>query len=245
MFVYLYLPIAVIIALSFNNSDLAALPLKGLTLRWYGAVFHNQQLIDGLWNSLLVGMADVLISVPLGLLLAYAMVREARGRSVNILTAIVTLPMQTPRIVLAVLLLMLFSLAGVRPSLLTVLLGHIVLTLPFVTLIIAARLQGIDRSLEEAAFDLGASHARIWFSILVPLLAPAIIAAALIAFTVSFDEMVLSYFTIGTESTLPVVIWAMLSYGYTQEINAIGAVIISVTLLLISLAQFLRRNERL
>jgi spermidine/putrescine transport system permease protein len=242
IFAYLYLPIAVVILLSFNDSELAALPLQGVTLRWYSRIFHNQQLMSGLWNSLTVALAVVAATVPLGLMLAYAM-REARGRLASALVAIVTMPMQAPRIILAVLLLILFGFIGMRPSLLTVFLGHVVLTLPFAALIIAARLQGIDRSLEEAAYDLGASRRRIWLEVLLPLLWPAVAAAALIAFTISFDEMVVSYFTIGTESTLPIVIWSMVSYSYTQEINAIGTVIIAATLVLIALAQFLQHSR--
>lgn len=244
MFAYLYVPIVVIILLAFNNSDFAVLPLRGVTLRWFAQVFQNQHLMAGLRNSVVVATAVVVISVPLGMILAYFMVRVARGRSAAALTAIVSAPMQTPKIILAMLLLLLFALAGIRPSLVTVTLSHVVLTLPFVTLIIAARLRGIDPAVEEAAYDLGASSLRTWLEVLLPLLAPAVVAAALIAFTISFDEMVVSYFTIGTESTLPVVIWSMVSYGYTQEINATGAIIIAATLVLIAIAQFLQQKEK-
>ena len=242
LFAYLYVPILVVVLLSFNDSELAALPIRGFTLRWFGAVFRNSHLMDGLWNSVIVGVASVAVSVPLGLMLAYAMTRQMGRRAGSALAALVTLPMQTPRIILAVLLLLTFSMAGVRPSLFTVFLSHVVLTLPFVTLIIAARLRGIDPTLEEAAYDLGASRLRIWLEVILPMLGPAVIAAALIAFTISFDEMVVSYFTIGTESTLPVVIWSMVSYGYTQEINAIGSIIIAITLCLIVAAQILQRE---
>ena len=145
---------------------------------------------------------------------AYVMVRRASGGMSSLLLIVITTPMQTPRIILGVLLLLLFSVAGIRPGLITVLLGHVVLTLPFATLIIAARLRGIDTVLEEAALDLGASPLRMWVDILLPLLAPAVVAAGLISFTISFDEMVVSYFTIGTQSTLPIVIWTMVSQGY-------------------------------
>jgi spermidine/putrescine transport system permease protein len=226
MFAYLYVPIVVIVLLSFNSSDLAALPLRGLTLRWYSQIFQNQFMMSGLWNSVVVAAIVVAIAVPLGVMLAYVMVRDARGRAADALAAIISMPLQTPKIILV-----------------TVTLSHVVLTLPFVTLIVAARLRGLDPSLEEAAYDLGASPLRIWLEVLLPLLGPAVIAAALIAFTISFDEMVVSYFTIGTDSTLPVVIWSMVSYGYNQEINAIGAVIIAATLVLISIAQMLQRNK--
>jgi spermidine/putrescine transport system permease protein len=245
MFVYLYAPIVVMVLLAFNDSDLAVLPLQGVTLRWFAKIFRDEHLMEGLRNSIMVAVVAVAIAVPLGLILSYALVRTARGRAAAALGAVVSAPMQTPKIVLATLLLLLFSLAGIRPSLVTVTLSHVVLILPFVTLIIAARLRGIDPSMEEAAADLGASALRTWLSVLLPLLAPAVVAATLIAFTISFDEMVVSYFTIGTESTLPVVIWSMVSYGYSQEINAIGAVIIGTTLVLIAAAQVLQRNQRL
>ena len=244
VFVYLYAPIVVMVLLAFNDSNLAVLPLRGVTLRWFAKIFEDEHLMEGLRNSIMVAVAAVAIAVPLGLILSHALVRKARGRAAGALAAIVSAPMQTPKIVLATLLLLLFSLVGIRPSLVTVTLSHVVLILPFVTLIIAARLRGIDPSMEEAAADLGASVLRTWVSVLLPLLAPAVVAAALLAFTISFDEMVVSYFTIGTESTLPVVIWSMVSYGYSQEINAIGAVIIGTTLVLIAAAQVLQRNQR-
>jgi len=245
LFVYLYLPIFVVLILSFNNSELGAFPLRGFTLRWYVQVFHNEQVIEGLRNSIGVGLVVVAITIPLGLMFAYVLTRQARGTVAAILAGVITAPMQAPRIILAVLLLLLFSLIGVRTNLVTVTLSHVVLTLPFATLIIAARFRNIDRSLEEAASDLGASRWQIWTLILLPMLAPAVMAAGLIAFTISFDEMVVSFFTIGTQSTLPIVIWGMLAQGYTQELNALGALIVTSTLAVIVVAQSLRRKERL
>ena len=239
LYAYLYLPILVMFVLSFNAAELAAFPLRGMTLHWYEEVFRNAHLMAGLRNSLMVGVACVAVSIPLGLMLAYVMVRVAR-RSSGPLSSAIILPILTPRIILGVLLLIFFSFVGLELNLGTVLLGHIVLTLPFATLIIAARLRGIDFALEEAARDLGASPLQTWIHVLVPLLWPAVLAAALIAFTVSFDEMVVSFFTTGVDSTLPVVIWAMLRYGYTQEINAIGALIIASTLIILAFAQRLR-----
>lgn len=239
VYIYLYLPILVMFVLSFNTAELAAFPLQGVTLRWYEDVFKNPQLMAGLRNSLMVSVASVAVSIPLALMLAYVMVRVAR-RSSGPLSAAIILPILTPRIILGVLLLIFFSFVGFDLTLGTVLLGHIVLTLPFATLIIAARLRGIDFTLEEAAGDLGASPLQTWIHVLVPLLWPAVLAAALIAFTVSFDEMVVSFFTTGVDSTLPVVIWAMVRFGYTQEINAIGALIIVSTLIIMAFAQRLR-----
>lgn len=240
LFVYVYLPVVVVIVLGFNSADLAVFPIQGLTLRWFKDLFTDRQIIDGLRNSLVVGFGSVAVAVLLGMMMAYYLARRVSGFAESALSVVVVLPMQTPRIVLGVLLLTFFSLLGVRPSLFTVLLAHIALTLPFATLIILARLRGIDPALEEAALDLGAPRWRIWLEILLPLLAPALLAAALVSFTISFDEMVVSYFTIGNESTLPVVIWSMLSYGYTQKVNALGSLIIVPTLFLLGVAQFLR-----
>lgn len=241
LFAYLYVPIIVIVVLSFNDSDLASFPLHGLTLRWFAQVFRDEQIVEGFRNSAVVGAAAVAITIPLALMFAYVMVRRASGGMSSLLLIVITTPMQTPRIILGVLLLLLFSVAGIRPGLITVLLGHVVLTLPFATLIIAARLRGIDTVLEEAALDLGASPLRMWVDILLPLLAPAVVAAGLISFTISFDEMVVSYFTIGTQSTLPIVIWTMVSQGYSQEINAAGTLVIALTLALITASIGLRR----
>ena len=243
LFAYVYLPVAVIIVLAFSEADLAVFPIQGFSLRWFEALFNDTQVMAGLRNSVLVGLGVVAIAVPLGLMLAYFMVRRAGLRGGDVLSAVVVLPMQTPRIIIGVLLLIFFSILGVRPSLLTVLLGHVALTLPFAALIVAARLRSIDPALEEAAWDLGAPRWRMWLEILLPLLAPAILAAALVTFTISFDEMVVTYFTIGNESTLPVLIWSMLSYGYTQEINSLGALIIVPTLIVLAAAQLLRSNR--
>ena len=244
LYIYLYLPVLVMIVLAFNDSELTALPLRGFTLRWFESLLRDAHLMGGLLNSIVIGIVTVLVSVPLGLMLAYVMVRLVR-RGSGLLTAAIVLPMLTPRIILAVLLLLFFTSLGIRLSLGTVLLGHVVLVLPFTTLIISARLRGLDPALEEAARDLGASKFRVWWEILLPLLWPAVLAASLIAFTVSFDEMVVTFFTTGIESTLPVVIWSMVRHGYTQEINAVGAVIIAVTLVLIAVAHRLRGDTRL
>lgn len=243
LFVYVYLPVGVIVVLAFSDADLAVFPIQSFSTRWFSELFSDAQVIAGLRNSLIVAVGVVALAVPLGLLLAYYLVRRARGRKAAVLSAVAILPMQTPRIIVGVLLLIFFSMVGVRPSLLTVLLSHVALTLPFATLIVAARLRGIDPALEEAAWDLGASRWRVWLDVLLPMLAPAILAATLITFTISFDEMVVSYFTIGNESTLPVLIWSMLSFGYTQKINAIGTLIIVPTLIVLAAAQLLRSNR--
>jgi spermidine/putrescine transport system permease protein len=245
LFLYLYAPIVVIAILALNRSEIASFPMTGITLRWIREALTDPVVQQGIENSLLVAFAVVVMTLPLSLILAHALHRHLSQRGANLLVGLVTMPMQTPRIVLAVLLLLLFSFIGIRPNLGTVVLSHVVLTIPFATLVISARFKSLDRALEEAASDLGASRLQSWVYVLLPLLAPALIAAAMITFTISFDEMVVTYFTIGTQSTLPIVIWGMLSQGYTPELNALGAVITVFTFVLIVAAQLLRGDNSL
>jgi spermidine/putrescine transport system permease protein len=240
LFAYLYLPIVVVMILSVNDSEVAAFPLHGVTFRWFLKVFNNPLIAEGLFNSLSVALVVIVITIPLSLMFAHVLSRETHSGRASALTILVTLPMQTPRIILAVLLLLLFSLLGIKTNLATVTFSHVVLTMPFATLIIAARLRGIERVLEEAAFDLGASRFQTWIHVLIPLLIPAVLAATMITFTISFDEMVVTYFTIGTQSTLPILIWNMLSQGYTPELNAVGALITVSTFVIIAAAQALQ-----
>lgn len=228
VYAYLFLPIAVMAIMSFSTNRFAVFPIPGMTLEWYTAIFENDQVIQGFKNSLIVALFTVLISVTLGVLASLALLRH-RFRGQRLFNPLLVLPMMTPRVILAVALLLFFVEIGVRLSLLTVVIGHVIMTLPFTTLIITARLQSLDPLLDEAAWDLGAS----WFATLrlitLPLLLPAIIAAALITFTISFDDVIVSFFNIGTGATLPVVLWAQIQYGYTQELNAIGTLIMILT----------------
>jgi spermidine/putrescine transport system permease protein len=228
---FLLLPLAVIVAFSFNDSDFPALPIRSLTLKWYARFFESEELVQSLWNSLFVALTTTLLATGFGTLAAIGLARS-RARAQQYLRPILSTPMMTPRLVVGIALLSLYNLLAIDLSLWTVILGHTVVAAPYVTLVVSARLIGLDPRIEEAAFDLGATRARVIIDILLPLLRPAIVGSALIAFTLSFDEVVITFFTTGTENTLPTTIWAMLRFGITPEINAVSTLTMLATVAL-------------
>jgi spermidine/putrescine transport system permease protein len=220
---FLFAPLFVVMLFSFNDSAISRFPLSGFTLRWYGALVANGALHGAIANSLIVAGATVVLAVTLGVLAAVG-IHRAGGRLAAGLRSFSLTPMMVPRLIIGIALLTFYNLVRFELSLATVVLGHVVMTLPYVILIASARLAGFDRSIEEAAWDLGAGTLTVLREITLPFLEPALIAAALMAFTLSFDEVVVTFFTTGRENTLPMVIWSMLRFGLTPEVNAIATI---------------------
>lgn len=242
LYLYMFVPIMVIVALSFSKNEMAVLPIRGFTFDWYVTAFRSENILHGLRTSLTLGAFVIAISVSLGFLSAFALARfKFRGKSA--FTALVSAPAMTPRLVLGVILLSFFGFISVQLSFWTVLIGHVVITLPLTTLVILARLQDIDPALDEAAWDLGAG----WFTrlreITIPLVAPAILAAGLMAFTVSFDDVVVAFFTTAMEPTLPIILYSLVTSGFSQTVNAVGAALMAVTFSMVFGAQFLLRRR--
>jgi spermidine/putrescine transport system permease protein len=238
---FLLLPLIVIVAFSFNDSDFPSLPMRGLTLKWYSRLLHSQDLLAAVWNSVLVALATMLLATTFGTMAAIGLARS--GPQVQkALRPTLSTPMMAPRLVVGIALLNLFNLCSIDMSLWTVILGHTVVALPYVILVVSARLVGLDPRIEEAAADLGATPAAVIIDILLPLLRPAIVGSALIAFTLSFDEVVITFFTTGTENTLPTTIWAMLRFGITPEINAVSTLTMVTTIALALAAETLIRD---
>jgi len=199
----LYLPLIVLAAFSFHDSDVLALPWRGSSLRWYREMFHASALLRSLRVSFVVALLSSTVAVALGAALGVAVTRfRFPGRGV--LTALALSPLVIPYLGLAVSLLMTFVALGLRPSIGTVVIGHSVVALPFALLLVATRLLGVDPELEEAALDLGASWRSILFRVYVPLMGPAIGTAFVTAFILSFDELYLAFFLSGSDQTLPV-----------------------------------------
>lgn len=226
---FLFAPLAVVVVFSFSVSQFVTLPIRGWTLSWYAKLLANGQIHDSLVNSLVAGFASTALSVLLGVPLAIGIQRHLRPRLRQPVYGFATLPMMTPRLVLGIMLLSFFNAAGVELSLLTVIAGHTVIGLPYVVLIARARLMALDPRLEEAAWDLGADRATALRTVTLPLLKPAVLGAALIAFTLSFDDVVVAFFTTGVENTLPMHIWSMMRFGITPEVNALASVTILVS----------------
>lgn len=233
---FLLFPLIVIAVFSFNARDMTALPLSGPSLRWYAALWRSGALIDALVNSLAIATAAATTSAALGTGLAIGLSRLSPGLAGR-LGAVLAGPIMTPHLVIGIALLNLYSLLDIDLSLVTVVLGHVVIATPYVLLVVAARLASLDPRIEEAARDLGASPLRVVRDILLPYLAPTIVSAALIAFTLSFDEVVITFFTVGNQNTLPTTIWAMLRFGITPEINAVSTLAMALTVVIALVAE--------
>lgn len=229
--VFLYLPIAFLVLFSFETSPTPGLPITGLTLRWYGEMLGDSKIQTAVLNSVLVAFVVACLATLIGTITAFAISRGGFRWAGGARLAF-TLPMMIPGVLLGIGLLITFRrVADLNLSLATVIAGHLVFTTPFVVLIVAARLQGFDRRLEWAAADLGADNRRTLRHIVLPLIAPAILAGFLMSITLSIDEFVITYFTVGPQMTLPIYIYTQIKFGVTPEVNAVATVILVVTLL--------------
>lgn len=239
---FLFAPLVVVVLFSFNDSEISTLPFRGFTLHWYEQMFANDDLKTSLVNSLIVSGFTVVISTTLGVSAAYGIHRYASGMR-TVLNSAAIMPIMVPRLILGIALLT-FNLFQANLSLATVVLGHVVFSLPYVVLIVSARLVGFNPALEEAARDLGAGTFAVFRLIVLPLLRPAIVGGALLSFTLSFDEVVVTFFTTGTDNTLPMMIWSMLRFGITPEINAVATFTILVSGFAAVTAEFMIRRSQ-
>jgi spermidine/putrescine transport system permease protein len=226
---FLYLPIAVMIAMAFNRSALYELPFTFDTV-WFKALLSNDRLMQASWNSVWIATVNAVIATILGTLAAYAFARfEFRAK--RVLQMLLFPPITIPWLIIGTSMLIFFFWTGIGRGLHAILLGHVALSLPYVIVVVGARFASFGPQLEEAAATLGATPLQVFLRVTVPILAPGIIAAALFAFAVSFDQFVISYFLAppGT-STLPVEIYTAIRKGFTPEINAISSIIILVSM---------------
>ncbi|MBL7255350.1 ABC transporter permease [Paractinoplanes lichenicola] len=237
-FVFLYVPIVVVVVMSFNAGD-SPFNWSGFSLKWYGELAADEQIRTGLGNTLIVAAGSTALSTVLGTLLAVGLARHTRSK---LLDAIATLPVILPDIVLAIGLLAFYALVQLTLGLYSVLLAHAVFGTAAVAAVVRTRLATTDPSLEEASRDLGANGFTTFWRITLPSLAPGVVAGALLAFTLSIDEFVIAFFTAGPQSpTLPIVIYSMVRFGVTPEINALATVLLAVTFTAILAVQRLTR----
>jgi ABC-type spermidine/putrescine transport system permease subunit II len=241
---FLYIPIAFMIAFSFDESQTPGLPIQGPTLHWYDVMLNNRQLLRAVGNTITVSVVVAILATIIGTMAAFVLVRGGL-RYPNATRIAFTLPIMIPGVLIGVSLLIYFARAADLPlSLGTVIAGQLVVTVPFVVLIVASRLQGFDRSLEWAAADLGASPRQAIRHIILPLIAPAILAGALISVTLSIDEFVITWFTVGSQPTLPTYIYTKIKFGVTPEVNAVATVMLVATLLIFGIASFVLARWR-
>jgi len=232
VFAFLYLPIAVLILYSFNRQGVGGFPPHHLTLDWYRILFADDAIWDSVLNSVEVAFAAIAIALAFGIPAALALDR-AQFPGKALFRRLVLLPLILPGIITGLSLLMLFNLAGTRLSLLTIVLGHGTALISVATTEVFAGLQKLDRAQEEASLDLGATYWQTFWRVTMPNLKLSIIGAALLIFTLSMDEIAVSFFLIGRENTLPLEIWARLRRGITPEINAISTIIFAFSLVAI------------
>jgi putrescine transport system permease protein len=225
---FLYAPIAILVAYSFNASRLVGV-WGGVSLRWYAAVFQDQQLLDALFVTLRVGLLSASLATALGVLAAITLARRAGAVGRTVLAGGIYATLVTPEVILGLSLLLLFVAAGLPRGIGTVVLGHTTLTLAYTTVVVQARLQGFDRRLEEAAQDLGCPPWQAFVLVTLPGIAPAVAAAWMLAFTLSLDDLVIASFTSGPgATTLPMRLYSQVRLGVDPKINAVSTLLIGV-----------------
>jgi spermidine/putrescine transport system permease protein len=242
VYLFLHLPILVLMVFSFNDSKFSV-DWAGFTLGWYRRLLERPDILQGLKASLIVGGVATVISAVLGTLIALALARHRfRGRTA--FEGFLYVPIVTPEIVVGISLLILFALVKVPLGLTTITIAHVAFCLSFVVIVVLARLEGMDGTLEEAAMILGADEVTTFWKVTVPQLWPGILSGALLAFTMSFDDFVITSFVSGSgSSTLPIVVYGMVRRNVEPSINAISTIILLVTTALIYLADRLARER--
>jgi spermidine/putrescine transport system permease protein len=242
VYLFLHIPILVLVAFSFNNSKFSV-AWSGFTLSWYQRLLERPDILRGLKASLVVGSISTMIAAVLGTLMALALSRH-RFRGRTWMEGFLYVPIVTPEIVVGISLLILFALFKLPLGLATITIAHVAFNLSFVVIVVLARLQGMDRSLEEAAMRLGADEVSTFWKVTVPQLWPGIVAAALLAFTMSFDDYVITSFVSGPgSSTLPIVVYGMVRKNIEPSINAISTIILLTTTGLIYFADRMVRER--
>lgn len=239
---FLYLPILVVVLYSFNPSKNSGV-MTGFTMDWYKQLFQNKEIGATLINSLKLAAVSVSASAVIGTLGAVALARK-HLRMQGFMEGLMSLPIMVPEIVLAMSFMAAFTFVGMQLGMLTMVLAHITFCIPYVFIIVKGRIAGIDKQFEEAARDLGASPARVFRDITLPLVFPAVIAGMLLAFAMSFDDVIISFFVTGPGAqTLPLKIYSSLKVGVSPEINALCTLTLGVVFIVVGLAQWIRARR--
>ena len=239
-FGFLYLPILLLMLYSFNSSRLATV-WAGFSVKWYGELFRDRQLLEAAWISLKIAFWTATAAMVIGTMAAMAMTRFKRFPGKTLFGALVTAPLVMPEVIIGLsILLMLVSMGGLfgLPSkgVVAIWMAHVTFTISYVTVVVSSRLQELDRSLEEAAMDLGANRLKVFFLITLPIIAPALVSGWLLAFTLSLDDVVIASFVAGPSSTtLPMKIFSSVRLGVSPKINALATLMV----LAVSIAAFI------
>jgi spermidine/putrescine transport system permease protein len=235
LYAFLWAPIAVVVVFSFNAARYGG-PWQGFTTQWYATLLASEEKLDAAKNTLILGAASTVLATALGTMLGYGLSRY-RFRGKKLFSWLMYIPVVIPDIVMAVAMLMFYALVRDRLGLFelgmtTMILSHVTFQIPFVAIVVRSRMVGMDPAIEEAAHDLGASSAQTFRHVTLPLILPAVVAGAMLAFTLSLDDFVVSFFTTGPgATTLPILIYSSVKRGITPDINALSSLIVLASIL--------------
>ncbi|MGI6019225.1 MAG: ABC transporter permease [Marvinbryantia sp.] len=237
-----YLPLAMVVLFSFNDSKLPV-SWKGFTLDWYRVLFEDEALMEALVNSLELGILSCIAAAVIGTLGAIGMARVTY-KSKGMMEYLSTIPIMVPEIILAMVFMAFFSLLNLPFGMVTLVIAHTAFCIPYVFMMVKARLVGLDPSLEEAARDLGATPQKTFWDITLPLIMPAVASGCLLAFAMSFDDVVISIFVNGPRlSTLPIKVYTQIKTGVTPEINALCTIILAAVIVVLMITSLFRRKK--
>jgi len=227
-FAFLYLPMVILIVYSFNESKLVTV-WAGFSTKWYGELIRNEAFLDAAWVTLRVALVSSTIATVLGTMAAYVLVRAGRFAGRMLFSGMIYAPLVMPEVITGLSLLLLFIGIGLDRGIFTIILAHTTFSMCYVSVVVSSRLTTFDRSLEEAALDLGCSPAQAFRLVTLPIIAPAVISGWLLAFTLSLDDLVIASFTAGpSATTLPIKIWSAVRLGVSPEINALSTILIAI-----------------
>ncbi|WP_045836503.1 ABC transporter permease subunit [Hyphomicrobium sp. 99] len=242
-FAFLYIPILLLVIFSFNESKLVTV-WAGFSTKWYSSLMQNQALKDAAWVTIRVGLLSATVATILGTLAAITLVRVGRFRGQTLFSGMIFAPLVMPEVIIGLSLLLLFVAMGLDRGFWTITLAHITFTMCYAAVVVQARLQDFDKSVEEAAMDLGATPINTFFQVTLPIIAPSVISAWLLSFTLSLDDLVISSFATGPgATTLPMKIYSQVRLGVTPEINAISTILIGIVTVGLLLASFVTKRQ--
>ena len=242
VFIFLYLPIIILVIYSFNESKMNIL-FTNFTIKWYFILFKNNNLLEAFSNTMIIAISSTIISTIIGTISAVGL-NKYDFPFKNLINALIYIPIVIPEIVLGISLLSVYTLMKLELGMLTLILSHIAFSIPYVIVSVRSTLSSLTSQYEEAAQDLGASQIRTFFEITLPLIKPGIISGATLAFTLSLDDVVISYFTAGPSSnTLPLKIYSMIKTGITPDVNALSSLMLIVTIIILTSSAIIQTRK--
>lgn len=243
IYIFLYLPIAIVVLFSFNTSK-RNIVFEGFTFNWYGKLFQNEALLQAYGNTLIVGLTSTIIATIVGTLASYGM-SKYKFKGKGIIDTLLYIPVVIPEIVLGISLLAIFNIAQIPMGLFSLIIAHATFCIPFVVFTVNARFAGFDKSVEEAAMDLGAGRIKTFFTVTLPIIMPGVIAGAFLSFTLSIDDIIISFFTTGPGSnTFPLKVMELTKTGVTPDVYSLSTIVLAITIGIVIYTQRETKNTK-